>query len=300
MKSLWQRTGLTILWLGAIYQPLVASAGDGGHHGVSPKAIILFEGLPITNSMVTSWVVSLVIILLIRLAISKPRLVPTKGQMLVEGVAEAVRGISGPIVGKKLAYPTFWLTSALFIFILVQNWCGLLPGVGSIGWGHLGSENERFLVLKPLIRPGNADLNMTAALAAVSIGAWLYYILRYAGPIVIFKDLFGNKADPKETPRPLYLMLFVIFGFVGIIEIISICVRPVSLSFRLFGNVFGGENLLHSMFGLAEGIPGLSFILPVPFYFLETLIGGVQALVFMLLISVYIGLICNHEGDGDH
>ena len=133
MKSLWQRTGLTILWLGAIYQPLVASAGDGGHHGVSPKAIILFEGLPITNSMVTSWVVSLVIILLIRLAISKPRLVPTKGQMLVEGVAEAVRGISGPIVGKKLAYPTFWLTSALFIFILVQNWCGLLPGVGSIG-----------------------------------------------------------------------------------------------------------------------------------------------------------------------
>ena len=297
MKSFWQRTGLTIFWLGVIVQPLVASGSDGDHK-VSAKAQDLL-GLPITNSMITSWVVSLVIIVLIRLAVSKPKLVPTKGQMLVEGVVDAVRGISGPIVGKKLVYPTFWLLSGLFIFILAQNWSGLFPGVGSIAtWGINDETGMKEQV--PLIRPGNADLNMTAALAAVSIIAWIYFILRYAGPVVIFKDLFGNKADPDETPKPLYLLLFVIFGFVGIIEIISICVRPVSLSFRLFGNVFGGESLLHSMFGLAEGIPGLSFILPVPFYFLETLIGGVQALVFMLLISVYIGLICNHEGDGDH
>jgi F-type H+-transporting ATPase subunit a len=300
MNSLGHRVAYRISLLSIMAMPLIGYGADGGHHGVSPKAIRLIDGLPITNSMVTSWVVSLLIIILIRLAVAKPSLVPSKGQMLVESIADAVRGISGPIVGKKLAHPTFWLMSGLFIFILVQNWCGLLPGVGSIGWGHSVGDSERFLVLKPLIRPGNADLNMTAALAIVSIGAWLYYILRYAGPIVIFKDLFGNKADPKETPKPLYLLLFVIFGFVGIIEVISICVRPVSLSFRLFGNVFGGENLLHSMFGLAESIPGLSFILPVPFYFLETLIGGVQALVFMLLISVYIGLICNHEGDGDH
>ena len=91
---------------------------------------------------------------------------------------------------------------------------------------------------------------------------------------------------------------------VGIIEIVSICFRPISLTFRLFGNVFGGESLLHSMYALGHGMPGiLGQIMPtvllLPFYILETLIGAVQALVFMLLVSVYIGLICNH-GDEEH
>ena len=86
------------------------------------------------------------------------------------------------------------------------------------------------------------------------------------------------------------------FLAVGVIEIVSILFRPVSLTFRLFGNVYGGESLLHSMFTL---IPGLEWILPLPFYFMEVLIGLVQALVFMLLIAVYIGLMCNH-GDEHH
>jgi F-type H+-transporting ATPase subunit a len=91
---------------------------------------------------------------------------------------------------------------------------------------------------------------------------------------------------------------------VGFIEILSIVFRPVSLSFRLFGNVFGGESLLHSMFLLGQnlGLPDIAskvsmFIVPIPFYFMEMLIGLVQALVFMLLVSVYIGLICKHEED---
>ena len=91
-------------------------------------------------------------------------------------------------------------------------------------------------------------------------------------------------------------MLGVLFLAVGFIEILSILFRPVSLSFRLFGNVFGGESLLHSMFYL---VPQINWILPVPFYFMEVLIGLVQALVFTLLVAVYIGLICNHE-EGDH
>jgi F-type H+-transporting ATPase subunit a len=113
----------------------------------------------------------------------------------------------------------------------------------------------------------------------------------------VLKDLFGNKADKNEIPALIYYPLFLIFFGVGLIEVISIAFRPVSLSFRLFGNVFGGENLLHSMSAITP------WILPVPFYFLELLIGFVQALVFTLLVSVYIGLICAHGDDhheGDH
>jgi F-type H+-transporting ATPase subunit a len=106
--------------------------------------------------------------------------------------------------------------------------------------------------------------------------------------------LFGNKANKKDVPSVLYYFLFVIFGIVGLIEIVSITFRPISLSFRLFGNVFGGENLLHLMTGLYK------WGLPIPFYFLELLIGFVQALVFTLLVSVYIGLICKHDAEGQH
>ena len=142
------------------------------------------------------------------------------------------------------------------------------------------------------MRPGNADINMTFALALVSNACWLYFIFKYAGPKLIIKDLFGNKADKNEVHIIMYVILSVIFILVGFIEILSIVFRPISLSFRLFGNVFGGESLLHSMFNL---IPQLSWLLPVPFYFMEVLIGLVQALVFTLLVAVYIGLICNHE-----
>ncbi len=302
MKYHWLKLLLGLLAFG-MSAGMAVAAGDG--HGLSPKAEELFKlgPLPVTNSMVTCWVVCLVIVGLIRLAVGTPKLVPGKGQMLVEGVVDAVRNISGPIVGKKLAGPTFWRMSALFLFILIHNWSGLFPGVGSIGW----DKDAHGHITKPWIRPGNADLNMTLALALVSMGAWLYYILKYAGPAVIAKDLFGNKADPKETPGPIYAFLFLIFGIVGIIEIVSICFRPISLTFRLFGNVFGGESLLHSMYALGQGIGGagtalgtiMSSVLLLPFYVLETLIGAVQALVFMLLVSVYIGLICNH-GDDDH
>jgi len=109
----------------------------------------------------------------------------------------------------------------------------------------------------------------------------------------LLKDIFGNKADKKEVPAVIYYPLFIIFFLVGIIEVISIAFRPISLSLRLFGNVFGGESLMHAMSGMQK------WGLPAPFYFLELLIGFVQAFVFTLLVSVYIGLICNH-GDDHH
>jgi F-type H+-transporting ATPase subunit a len=266
-----------------------AEQAEHAGHGVDPRAAQLhgFDGL-ITNSMITSWVVALVVIILVRLAIRKPKLVPTASQAMVESVVQGVLDLTGPIVGNKVAQKTLPLLIALFVYILTQNWSGLFPGVGTVFY-----HGEEF------VRPGNADLNSTLALAAVSMVCWLYFVVRYAGIGFIAKDLFGNKADPKEVPAYIYFPLFLVFFAVGIIEVISIMVRPISLSLRLFGNVFGGENLLHSMSEITR------WGLPIPFYFLELLIGFVQALVFVLLVSVYIGLLCNHgddhaEGHGDH
>jgi F-type H+-transporting ATPase subunit a len=275
----------------------ISLMASGGVHKKADKIDIGLdlEWLPVTNSMVTSWVVSLFIIILIRLTVGKPKLVPGKGQLVIESIIGTVRSIVQPIVGKKAFFPSFWLLSGLFFFILMHNISGLMPGVGSIGYGK--EVDGYFDVSKALIRPGNADLNMTLALALVSMICWFYFILFYAGPKVILYDLFGTKAKKKDVGTIIYYCLVPLFLAVGVIEILSIVFRPVSLTFRLYGNVFGGESLLHSMFLLGDKV-GLAWIIPVPFYFMELLIGIVQALVFMLLVAVYIGLICNH-GEGE-
>lgn len=261
----------------------------GATEGVSPKAYIIgqFMSLPISNAMVTSWVVSALLIIVIRLAVGRPQLIPGRGQAVVESMMTGIQGIIQPIVGKRMVGPTFPLLMGFFVFILIQNWSGLIPGAGI--FGHYDDHGH----LLYYFRPGNADLNMTFGLAIVSFVAWIYYIVRYAGFRAIAYDLFGNKAHKGEVSSVMYYFLFLIFLAVGFIEIISILFRLVSLSFRLFGNVFGGDNLLVSISGI------FGYILPVPFYFLEVLIGLIQAFVFMLLTAIYIGLICNH-GEEEH
>ena len=275
-----RKLGLPVLLLASSVSAL---ASEGG---VPEKAELLFHvgPLPVTNSMVTSWGVALVLIIVIRLATWKPQLIPTRSQAIVESLIQGLLDLTAPIVGPKVARPAFPLLIALFTYILIQNWSGLLPGVATIKILENGEWKE-------VLRPGNADMNSTIALAAVSMVCWFYFIMRYAGPKAVLYEIFGNKADKKSLPAVIYYSLFVLFFGVGLIEIISILVRPVSLSFRLFGNILGGENLIHAMYGVQK------WVLPVPFYFLELLIGFVQALVFTLLVSVYIGLICNHGNE---
>ena len=286
------RVSKTALILPLLAAATPAFAAEGG--GVEPaaKAIFSIGPLPVTNSMVTSWFVALVLIVAIRLALGRNRLIPSKAQAIVENLVQGILDLTSPIVGSKVARPAFPLLICLFTFILIQNWSGLFPGVGTIYMrDHKSGE------WMELIRPGNADMNSTIALALVAFTCWFYFIMRYAGPKFVLIDLFGNKADKKETPAWIYYPLFVIFFGAGLIEVVSILFRPVSLSFRLFGNIFGGENLMHAMSGIQK------WGLPAPFYFLELLIGFVQAFVFTLLVSVYIGLICNHgdehEGHGE-
>ena len=256
---------------------------------VSPYAYKLTEvfGLPITNSMLTTWLISLLLIVGVRIWVGRPELIPNKGQAVVESFISGIRDLLEPIVGRKAFPMAFPLLIGLFIFIVIHNWSALVPGVGAFGYINQSGALDYWF------RPANADLNTTMAMAIVAMAAWLIISIRASGIRFFVWELFGNKADKKETPIPIYLSLSVIFVGVGFIEVVSILFRPVSLSFRLFGNVFGGENLLVGMTGIAP------YVVPVPFYLYEVLVGVVQALIFTLLVAIYIGLITNH-GDEEH
>ncbi len=278
-------TAILFLLLTGVFAPLAEASG-------SERAEELFSIGPvvITNSIATSWVVSLLLIFAIRWMVGRPKLIPGRGQAVIENLLVGLRDMVEPIIGKKALGAALPLILGFFVYILIQNWSGLFPGVGSIGWGYTDEEGS-FQLTRSLIRPGNADWNGTIALAVIAMAAWLFIVLKYAGFKVLLIDLFGNKADKKEVGGTMWMMLVPIFLLVGVIEVVSIVIRPLTLSIRLFGNVFGGETLMHAM----NFFPA--------FYFLELLVGLVQALVFVLLFSVYIGLICNHEGgheEGGH
>src|SRR5262249_11810119 len=161
------------------------------------------------------------------------------------------------------------------IFILSANWVSLIPGVGTIGWGHQTAHG--FVVDQPVFRGANADLNLTLAMALVFFACWIIWSLQAVGPVGFVKELF---APTGESTGPLRAFMIVVFFAAGCLEIVSILFRPVSLSFRLYGNIFAGENMLETM---SRMIPALGWLLPIPFYFMELLVGLVQAMVFMLL-----------------
>jgi len=267
---------------------LVPSLALASEEGVNPKATDLFEigGVPVSNSILTTWILTALIIIAIRVLVGTPKIVPSRGQALVENMASGLRGALEPIVGKSMIGKVFPTLCGFFVFILLMNWSGLLPGVGTIKYGEPGHWLDA-------IRPATSDLNTTLALSVISFVAWTYFVLRYAGFKVLIFDLFGNKADKKELSFPMWIMLSFIFLGVGGIEVVSIAFRLISLSFRLYGNVFGGENLIHALGGIAP------YVIPAVAGLLEVLVGLIQAFVFTLLSAVYIGLICNHEGGHD-
>jgi F-type H+-transporting ATPase subunit a len=258
-------------------------------HGLSEKAVEIARplGFPITNSMVVTWIVAAGLLLFARAATRRMDQVPGGAQNLLEWLIEGVYGLLESVIGAHLVKKTFWFFATIFLFILAANWISLVPGVGTIGWGHHTADG--FVVQEPLFRGANADLNLTLAMALIFFALWIVWAVQEVGVGGVFKELLGAKGETTGIMKPL---MAVIFLAAGLLEIISILFRPVSLSFRLYGNVFAGENMLEAMSRL---VPGLGWLLPIPFYFMELLVGLVQALVFMLLTAVFTLLICQHE-----
>jgi F-type H+-transporting ATPase subunit a len=235
-------------------------------------------------------VVALGLIVFAQAATRSMKQVPEGAQNLLEWLVEGLYSFLEGIIGPHLVKRTFWFFATIFIFILSANWLGLIPGVGTIGWGHQTSHG--FKIDQPLLRGANADVNLTLAMALIFFACWLYWAIRETGPLGVLKELFAPKGDAAGLMR---WVMVVVFLAAGCLEIVSILFRPVSLSFRLYGNIFAGENMLEAM---AKLVPGLGWLLPIPFYFMELLVGLVQALVFMLLTAVFTLLICQHEEEG--
>lgn len=267
-----------------------ASAAEGeAHHALPLNAERLHETLPISNSMIMVWLAVAVIVLFCRAATHKMTAVPSGFQNFAEWVIESLYDFLAGLMGAHLTKRTFWFFGSIFFFILVSNYLGLIPGVGTVGW-HIKEHGQHGFL--PLLRGANADINMTSAMAFSFALLWFYWALTENN----FKGFLAHIFAPKGNFKGLMLLMMVpIFLFVGVLEVISIAIRPVALTFRLFGNIYGGEQTMESLMTLVP--EKLAFLPALPFYFMELLVGFVQALVFTLLCAIFLKLICDH---GDH
>lgn len=227
----------------------------------------LFGFLPVTNSLLTTWLVMAFLVGASAIGTSTMRLVPGYFQSLLEIAVEGVHSIISGILHEKTRR-FFPLLATFFFFIIFSNWAGLLPGVGTIGI----REHEEFI---PLFRAGTADLNTTLALALIAVGFVQY--MGFATLGTQYLKRYINLSNPVNF-------------FIGVLEIVSEFSRILSFAFRLFGNIFAGEVLLVVIAGL------MPLLLPLPFLGMELFVGFIQALVFTMLTTVFLSLATTDEG----
>lgn len=244
------------------------AASEGISIHLAPPILGHFFGIPLTSTLVMTWVTMLGLILFAIIFKNRLRLVPGKVQVATEMLAGGVMDyMESALESKKLAQKFFPLILTLFIFILALNWAGLLPGVNSIG---IYSESHGKESLIPFLYPANTDLNITIGLAIVAFvsielaGIFLLGFLKYGGKFINFSS-------------PLAFLI-------GIIELFSELARLVSFSFRLFGNIFAGKTLI------VIAIFFVPFVLPVPLLAFELFVGFIQAFIFAVLTLYFIKL----------
>jgi F-type H+-transporting ATPase subunit a len=261
-------------------------------HGLTRKALEIGHlwGVPITNSLVLTWIAAIGLIAFAQVATRHMKLVPDGAQNFCEWIVEGLYNFLQGIIGRHLTQRTFWFFASIFIFILAGNWVGLIPGSDTIGWGH--PTRRGFVVDRPLFRGADADLNTTLAMALVFFVCWIVWSFQELGPLGVLRELFAPKGKTFGVMR---VVMVIVFFVAGCLDIISILFRPISLSFRLYGNIFAGEDMLETMNTL---VPDLEWLALIPFYFLELLAGLVQAMVFMLLTAVFTFLMSPQEEKG--
>ena len=164
----------------AVASPEAMAGHAAEHEGMPLKPSVLAHlgKFTITNSMIVTWIVALAIIIFAQMATRNIQPVPGRRQNFWEWLVESLYNFLESVIGGDLVKRTFWFFATLFIFILFVNWFGLIPGIGTVGWGHVDPATNRFRVDTPLLRGGNADLNMTFAMAAVFFALWLYWAIQ--------------------------------------------------------------------------------------------------------------------------
>ncbi|MBI4066340.1 F0F1 ATP synthase subunit A [Candidatus Gottesmanbacteria bacterium] len=253
------------------------------HISLAAEIITRIAGFPISNALITTWLVMGILIVMSYLATRQMSLVPSQGQSIAEMLVGGLYDFFASVTGKHVSH-VFPLVASLFLFILAANWVGLLPGVGTVGLFRQVHEGEEFV---PLLRGATADLNTTVALAVFAMVAIQYFGFKTAG--IHYSKRFLNFDNP-------------IYFFLGILELVSEVSKVVSFAFRLFGNIFAGEVLLTVMAFL------MPFVVPLPFIAMELFVGFIQALVFSMLTAVFLSVAVSHgeheklvaEGGGVH
>lgn len=259
------------------------------------EPILNLGNFAVTNSLIMSWI-TVAILVTFFISVGKKAKQnksgkPTGIHNFFEIILEQALNLADSVTGeRKKTLKLLPIVFALFLFILVGNWLGLLPGVGTIGFVEAGEHGKVFV---PLLRGATADINTTLAIGffavvmshvfgVIAVGAWNH-----------FNKFFNLKAIleiPKKIKKdPMIVMVNPIKIFVGLIEVIGEIAKVASLSLRLFGNVFAGEVLIASMMALS------AFILPLPFMFLEIIVGIVQALVFSILTLAFMSIATTNE-----
>ena len=252
--------------------------------GIVPLAaepIGSFAGLPITNSMMNAWIAVLFFVAVAFVASRRVAMIPRGMYNVIEAVVEfSLSEIQKVTEDRPRAKKFLPLVGTIFLFVLVSNWMGLIPGVGSFGiYELIHGEVE----LVPLFRPATSDLNMTLAIAGLSILYTHLTGLLSVGPIAHISKFFNLRGVFLSLKKgPMAIMVACIEFFVGLIEVVGEFAKTLSLALRLFGNIFAGEVFIGVMMGL------FSFILPIPFIFLEVLVGIIQATVFAMLVLAFL------------
>ncbi len=249
---------------------------------IAAESLFTIGSWPVTNAMVNVWLAILFFLTIafcLRRGLSeRPGLFQNGIEMLIETILDFFDKVTNDRQRSRQFLP---IAGTFFFFILFSNWLGLLPGTGSIGlWHFLHGELE----LVPVLRSANSDLNLTVAMALISvIGSHLLGIFSIGFFTHLNKFIqLGTIWVALKTLNPLTILIACVEFMVGIIEIFSECAKILSLSLRLFGNIFAGEVLITVIGSL------ISVIVPVPFLLLEIIVGIVQAMVFSLLTVVYL------------
>ena len=235
-----------------------------------PETIFHLGSFPFTNSLIMTLVTSAIIIGISFFVQKNTKLIPRGFQNLFEAIIEYFFELVHSVTqDKKETRQFFPLVMTIFIFIILSNWMGLLPGAGTVGVHEL--EHGKTILL-PFIRSGSADLNTTLALSLIAV-----FTANFMGISAIGLVRYGKKFLVNPFKKPYFIGTFV-----GVLELISEVAKIISFSFRLFGNVFAGEVLLIVMLNLVP------YFVPLPFLFLEVFVGFVQALVFSMLTLVFL------------
>lgn len=257
---------------------------------LAAEPIAHIGAFPVTNAMVNAWVVTIFFVVVACLVSRKKQLVPTGILNVVEGTVEILSNEIEKVAGSRAKARQFFpLIATIFLVVLANNWLGLIPGTGTIGiYGLMHGEVE----LIPLLRSAGSDLNFTLAIAVTAILFSHFAGVRAVGLVDYFSKFVNVKGIFKSIKHgPMAIVTAVIEFGVGLIEIIGEFAKTLSLSLRLFGNVFAGEILMTVMLGL------VSYVVPIPFMFLEILVGIVQATVFAMLTLVYLIIATTPHGE---